>query len=299
MADNKRLDELSASSSAADTDNILLQVGSAATKLTIALLRAAMLKLSSLPALGETPGAADTFLVSDAGVLKSVTYANLGISGSAPLTTKGDIFGFSTVNARLPVGSNTQILTADSAQALGVKWAAPAAVAGVWDLISDQTISADATIDATWAIGAYTEIEVTLLDIVPATDNTNFLVRVSDDSGVSYEATGYVSSYEVVGQDSVQGLSGSDSLGTTSFVAVLGMGNATSETMSGVLKLFNPGGSAWKQMTLNGALEIASGLHRNLQSSGSWQGGTGTITGIRFLMSSGNLTSGRIIVRAR
>jgi len=44
-----------------------------------------------------------------------------------PLTTKGDLFTFSTVDARLPVGTNNQILVADSAQATGLKWATPAA----------------------------------------------------------------------------------------------------------------------------------------------------------------------------
>lgn len=43
-------------------------------------------------------------------------------SSSSPLTTKGDLFGFSTANARIPVGSNGQVLTADSTQTLGVKW---------------------------------------------------------------------------------------------------------------------------------------------------------------------------------
>jgi len=42
---------------------------------------------------------------------------------SSPLTTKGDIFGFSTHDDRIPVGSNGQVLTADSTQPLGVKWA--------------------------------------------------------------------------------------------------------------------------------------------------------------------------------
>jgi len=53
------------------------------------------------------------------------------------LTTKGDIYvatGSATVT-RLAVGSNNQVLTADSAQASGVKWATPAAGgsgAGTW-----------------------------------------------------------------------------------------------------------------------------------------------------------------------
>ena len=45
--------------------------------------------------------------------------------GASPLTTKGDIWGYSTTDARIPVGSDTQVLTADSTQSLGVKWATP------------------------------------------------------------------------------------------------------------------------------------------------------------------------------
>lgn len=45
--------------------------------------------------------------------------------GSSPLTTKGDLYGFSTVDARFPVGTNGQVVTADSAQTLGVKYATP------------------------------------------------------------------------------------------------------------------------------------------------------------------------------
>lgn len=42
------------------------------------------------------------------------------------MTTKGDLISYSTLPARLGVGSDGAVLTADSAQTLGVKWATPA-----------------------------------------------------------------------------------------------------------------------------------------------------------------------------
>lgn len=48
---------------------------------------------------------------------------------TTPLTTKGDIFTYSTTSTRLPVGTNGQVLSADSAESTGLKWIA----AGVFD----------------------------------------------------------------------------------------------------------------------------------------------------------------------
>lgn len=45
------------------------------------------------------------------------------ISNFAPLTTKGDIYAFGTVNSRLPVGTNGQIPVANSGTALGMNYA--------------------------------------------------------------------------------------------------------------------------------------------------------------------------------
>lgn len=61
----------------------------------------------------------DAPIVVDTTVL---TYAQIGAGTGNPLTTKGDIFGYDTANARIPVGTDGQVLSADSAEALGVKW---------------------------------------------------------------------------------------------------------------------------------------------------------------------------------
>jgi hypothetical protein len=48
-------------------------------------------------------------------------------SDVTPLTTKGDLFTFTTVDARIGIGANNTVLTADSAEATGMKWATPTA----------------------------------------------------------------------------------------------------------------------------------------------------------------------------
>ena len=53
------------------------------------------------------------------------TSASAAFGALSPLTTKGDVLGYSTANARIPVGSDGQVLTADSTQTLGLKWATP------------------------------------------------------------------------------------------------------------------------------------------------------------------------------
>lgn len=51
-----------------------------------------------------------------------------GGGGSSPLTTKGDLFTFSTVSARLPVGTDNYTLISDSSQTTGLKWVATPAI---------------------------------------------------------------------------------------------------------------------------------------------------------------------------
>lgn len=52
------------------------------------------------------------------------------ISATSPLTTAGDLFTHSTLDTRLPVGTNTQMLVVDTAQPTKLKWQAQPDLSG-------------------------------------------------------------------------------------------------------------------------------------------------------------------------
>lgn len=76
--------------------------------------------------------------------ISPVTFEVVGpATVASPLTTKGDIWGYSNTNARIPVQSNGKVLTADSTAALGVSWQTPTASDGDK---GDITISGSGTV---------------------------------------------------------------------------------------------------------------------------------------------------------
>jgi hypothetical protein len=68
-----------------------------------------------------------------------------------PLTTKGDLFTFTTVDARIGVGANGTILTADSAEATGMKWVAPAGGGKVLQVINAKTNTETSTSSSSYS----------------------------------------------------------------------------------------------------------------------------------------------------
>lgn len=76
------------------------------------------------------PVAADLVLIEDSAATNAKKRVQIGnlTEAVSPLTTKGDLWGYAAVDARVPVGTNGQVLTADSVAVLGVKWDTPAAL---------------------------------------------------------------------------------------------------------------------------------------------------------------------------
>ena len=89
----------------------------------------------------------------DAGILyftatgASIFYDYIQTGAASPLTTKGDLYTFSTSDARLAVGTNTHVLTADSTQPTGIKWAAAAGGSSGLTKITSASFSAVSTVN--------------------------------------------------------------------------------------------------------------------------------------------------------
>ena len=109
-------------------------------------------------------------------------------SGTSPLTTKGDLFTFSTTNARLGVGANGTVLTADSAEATGLKWAA--ASAGALTFIKSQSFSAVASQAVTSAFSAtYTRYKVVIE--IDSNSSTGYISLRMRSGGTDNTAANY------------------------------------------------------------------------------------------------------------
>jgi len=73
--------------------------------------------------------------------------------GASPLTTKGDVYTYTTVDARLGVGTDGFVLSADSVEATGLKWIA----AGAGDMLlgTPQTVTGAKTFGGVGAVGKF------------------------------------------------------------------------------------------------------------------------------------------------
>ncbi|AFY02862.1 cell wall surface anchor family protein [Bdellovibrio bacteriovorus str. Tiberius] len=79
---------------------------------------------SSGAAINLTSDVTGTLPIANGGT--GATTAIAAFNGLSPLTTKGDVLGNDGTNdVRLPAGTNGQVLTADSSQTSGLKWATP------------------------------------------------------------------------------------------------------------------------------------------------------------------------------
>lgn len=199
------------------------------------------------------------------------TTASAGFGALSPLTTKGDLLSFSTVNARLPVGTDGFVLTADSASATGIKWAAVSSSGGY------NTIQNNAT-----PLTQRTELNFAGTGLVAADDAVNSRTNVTLASGISgwngYNTNG------ILTQTASNTYTGRTLAGTSNRLTVTN-GDGVSGNPT-----FDISSSYVGQNTITTLGTITTGTWNSGVIEGTY-GGTGVNNGARTITLGGNLTT--------
>jgi hypothetical protein len=206
-------------------------------------------------------------------------------SDVTPLTTKGDLFTFTTVDARVGVGANGTVLTADSAEATGLKWATPAA-GGAYTSLATGTLSG-ATVVVSGLSGSYKDLRVIVQNYKPASDNDQLAIRFNNDSTASRHRNlgSSQSSNGAPASTFIDASQGADNSVVTFNLTDFTIPNYANTTTAKFLK---------GQSLVNDSTTTANGYWYAI---GGWYNQTGAITGITFLnVNGGNFTSGDYII---
>jgi hypothetical protein len=171
----------------------------------------------------------------------------------------------------------------------------PAASGASLVLISSQEASNSATIDFTGLDSTYEFYEVTLSNVKPATDQVEFWMRVGTGAGPTYQAdaTDYYWQTETrSGGVSAIVADAADNEMVFTATGASGLGNATGEHLTGFVRFGNPAAADSHNFLWAGTYRDASNVPRPFNGGGGYETDE-AITAIRFLMSSGNIASGR------
>lgn len=164
------------------------------------------------------------------------TWATPSGGSTSPLTTKGDIYGFDTAGNRIPVGADGSVLTADSTQALGVKWAA---VSGTGTVTTVSVASANGF--AGTVANATTTPAITISTSITGIVKGNGTVISAATAGTDYVTGSSTNTftnktYDTAGTGNAFAINGSS---VTGFTGVSGSSVvlASSPTMTGTLNV--------------------------------------------------------------
>ncbi len=173
------------------------------------------------------------------------------------------------------------------------------APASGWTPIKTVTASAVATVDFINGTGGvvldstYNAYAIVMTDIVPSVDTEVLWIRTSTNAGSSFDSGASDYQWTATKYENATAASRGGSSGDTKIQLSqgTGIGNAAGEGLSGVIYLYKPSGTRYCRFTFD--LGLVDGSTSGVQMPGAgFRKSSADVDAIRFLMSSGNITSG-------
>ena len=246
----------------------------------------------------ETPD--DTDLVKDG----AAAIRTLGSSIDTTMATmtpktlvdaKGDLLAATAADtlARLAVGSNGQVLTADSTKATGIKWATAAAAATSYTSLngSGTSLTGAATITIT-GLSGYNKLMVYLQGASDNSGGGGFYCWFNSDTTASYGYFG--ANYDLQSTYSAGNFVSSNGAGADKFLFGGMSGNAAS-VVSGYMLIDGANSTSRKICNYVAAGNAPSGSsQQNHHIMGGYYDGSSVISSFTIFADSGNFDAGTI-----
>lgn len=217
---------------------------------------------------------------------------NVGISLS-PKGTGNITLGNMVLDADQTIGAgqDNYVLTYDNSAGLISLEAASGGGTLDYELISTATASSSTSIDFTGLSSTYIAYKVVMENVAPATDATIFTMRTSTNNGSSYDAGASDYGYLNVRQSYSASATADQSAAASSIQLVVEQGNATNESLSLEVTIFNPSSTEYTHIYGVGNNVNQSGTPHSYRCYGT-RLSAADVDAIRFLFSSGNIATG-------
>ena len=218
------------------------------------------------------------------------TTINVGLSGKNVIITDN-----LKANTLKDAGGNT-IFTSNGS---GVLSSVNSGFGSAQVLLSTQTASNSASIEFTSGIDStYKEYVFDLTNIVPVTDNVDFKFEISIDAGSSYGVSQTTTNFSAIHNED-------DGYAALSYQAGMDLANSTNPqtitwgntpnndgSLSGEVHLFNPSSTTYVKNWYLRTQQKSTNPRSQDQYAAGYVESTSAVTGIKFIMSSGNISAG-------
>jgi hypothetical protein len=228
------------------------------------------------------------------GVTGTLPIANGGTNSTATPTAGTVPYGTGTALAYTAAGSSGQILQSNGASA--PSWVA-APGGGSWIYLSTVTASGAATADVETTFNStYDAYAIVMTGVYPSTDANDLTCRLKVNG--TYQVTNYQYCVTYVSAQSSSYIQNSAVVQSSAYLSYGLLSNSPLRQYEAVMFIHNPSGTNnAKIFNLRGSyITYASGSDKviNLSAAGGfYEGGSGmstaALTGVRFLMTSGNI----------